>query len=183
MKLLLILALLGGITYGLLHQSSGAVQSGPEVRSSLTRITVQIKAKKEARAARESARIADEKAKAILASATSKSDVDLAQVVSSRVVPVFTRDGVADLVRKPTESTFGASEWNAMYELLMRESGLNPWAFNKSSGACGIFQALPCSKMGGMEIENQIKFGIGYIKARYGSPSNALAFHNRHNWY
>ena len=63
------------------------------------------------------------------------------------------------------------------------ESGFNPGAYNYHSGACGLFQALPCSKMGGMEVDNQINWGIGYIRNRYGTPSNALAFWVTHHWY
>lgn len=75
------------------------------------------------------------------------------------------------------------AEWNALRELVQRESGWNPNAINPSSGACGLFQALPCSKMGGMEIGNQIRWGLNYIAERYGSPSSALAHHDANNWY
>ncbi|MBN8867517.1 MAG: hypothetical protein J0H98_08180 [Solirubrobacterales bacterium] len=85
---------------------------------------------------------------------------------------------------------FPASEWPALKELWTRESGWNPAARNPSSGAYGIPQALPASKMGPAAqgtgpaaAKAQIAWGLNYIKERYGTPSAALAFHNSHNWY
>lgn len=80
---------------------------------------------------------------------------------------------------------FGEAEWPAMQEIINHESGFNLHATNKSSGACGLFQALPCKKMG-CELSDavcQANWGAGYVKARYGTPSNALAFWNAHKWY
>ena len=74
-------------------------------------------------------------------------------------------------------------------ELLRRESGMNPTAINQSSGACGLFQSLPCQKMGCElshdihDVRCQIKWGAKYIYQRYGSVANALAWHDEHNWY
>lgn len=83
-----------------------------------------------------------------------------------------------------------ASEWPALKELWTRESNWNPAARNPSSGAYGIPQSLPASKMGpaaqgtGPEAAKaQIAWGLKYIKERYGSPSAALGFHDGHNWY
>jgi hypothetical protein len=74
-------------------------------------------------------------------------------------------------------------------ELLNRESGINPTAVNKSSGACGVGQSLPCAKMGcnlTFDIHDfvcQVSWTAGYIKQRYGSVKNALAFHDKNNYY
>jgi hypothetical protein len=57
------------------------------------------------------------------------------------------------------------------------ESGWNPRALNKSSGAYGIPQALPASKMDAYGNRNdptvQIRWGLDYIRSRYGNPANA----------
>jgi exonuclease VII small subunit len=69
--------------------------------------------------------------------------------------------------------------------LIRKESNCNPYAMNSSSGACGIAQALPCSKMGckwGDPI-CQLKWMDGYIKNRYGSWGAALNFHYANNYY
>jgi hypothetical protein len=67
-----------------------------------------------------------------------------------------------------------------------RESGWNPAAHNASSGAHGIPQALPGSKMGpGWESDPnvQIDWGIRYILGSYGSPCEAWAHSENYNWY
>ncbi len=70
--------------------------------------------------------------------------------------------------------------------LWQKESGWNVSAHNSSSGAHGIPQALPGSKMGkGWENDYkvQINWGLSYIKNRYGNPTKALAFWRNRHWY
>ncbi len=58
-----------------------------------------------------------------------------------------------------------------------------------SSGAYGIPQALPASKLASAgddwkdDAATQIKWGLNYIAGRYGSPSAAKTFWLAHNWY
>lgn len=69
--------------------------------------------------------------------------------------------------------------------LILHESGCRPDAINPSSGACGIPQALPCSKMK-CTLQDpvcQLRWMDSYIKARYGSWANAKAFWVANNWY
>jgi hypothetical protein len=74
---------------------------------------------------------------------------------------------------------WGPSQWPALKALWNGESGWNYRAENASSGAYGIPQALPASKMASAGSDwktnaaTQIKWGLGYIKDRYGSPANA----------
>lgn len=85
------------------------------------------------------------------------------------------------------------AQWDALEKLWTRESGWNPRAKNPSSGAYGIPQALPHTKMpkmawpesaGGMsDATTQIRWGLDYIKQRYGNPVMAWAFWQRNNWY
>ena len=85
------------------------------------------------------------------------------------------------------------AQWSALKELWTRESNWNHLARNPSSGAYGIPQSLPASKMGSVmqgggsdyltNPKTQISWGLRYIKNRYGNPGAALAFHNRMNWY
>lgn len=67
--------------------------------------------------------------------------------------------------------------------LIMRESGCNPNARNASSGACGIPQALPCSKLGTSNPVAQIVWMQNYVNNRYGSWANAVAHSNSQGWY
>jgi hypothetical protein len=70
-----------------------------------------------------------------------------------------------------------------------RESGWNPASHNKSSGAHGIAQALPGSKMNSVasnwrtSAATQITWGLGYIDDRYGSPCGALRSWDKKGWY
>ncbi len=72
-------------------------------------------------------------------------------------------------------------------ELLSRESSLEPTAINRTSKACGLGQALPCSKMPCDLTEEatdcQLSWVKDYITTRYGTPAKALAFHNQKGWY
>lgn len=77
-------------------------------------------------------------------------------------------------------------EFSCIYQIFQRESGWNHLARNRSSGAYGIPQALPGSKMGaGWETDPavQIRWGIGYMVNRYGSPCRAYNFWQVNKWY
>lgn len=92
-------------------------------------------------------------------------------------------DVVKTLIHNRTAAEWDEGEWDAMQQLIFKESGFQPYIINKSSGACGIFQFLPCTKIKSMDITVQIEAGIAYIKQRYGTPSQAWAFHQRNGWY
>jgi hypothetical protein len=83
---------------------------------------------------------------------------------------------------------WSAAQCNDLGTLWQRESGWNARAHN-SSGAHGIPQALPGSKMASAgpnwqtNARTQIAWGLGYIASRYGNPSNALAHSHRTGWY
>ena len=80
-------------------------------------------------------------------------------------------------------------DYNALVLLWYRESGWNPNAVNKKSGACGIPQSLPCKKMASegadyrTNYKTQVRWGLKYIKARYQTPKKAWAFWQKHHWY
>jgi len=82
-----------------------------------------------------------------------------------------------------------SSQFSCLDPLWERESGWNPYAANPSSGAYGIPQALPGAKMAsaGPDWETnaatQIRWGLGYIKATYGSPCAAWGHESADGWY
>ena len=88
-------------------------------------------------------------------------------------------------------NTYGWTEndFNCLVKLWERESNWNPNAVNKSSGATGIPQALPGSKMASegsdwaTNAKTQIRWGLKYIKNRYGTPSAAWAHSQQKGWY
>lgn len=92
-------------------------------------------------------------------------------------------------------ATYGWSgaEWTALETLWTHESNWDNHAKNPSSGAYGIPQALPHTKMakaawpesagGSSDANAQILWGLSYIRSRYGSPTMAWAFWQANNWY
>ncbi len=84
---------------------------------------------------------------------------------------------------------WGSGEYQCLETLWQRESGWNPYAANPSSGAYGIPQALPGSKMASAGSDwqtnpaTQIEWGLGYIAGRYGTPCGALGHSNSVGWY
>lgn len=84
---------------------------------------------------------------------------------------------------------WGDDEFSCLVALWNRESGWRVNAENSSSGAYGIPQALPGSKMASAGADwrtnpaTQITWGLGYVQGRYGTPCGAWAFFQSHNWY
>ena len=90
------------------------------------------------------------------------------------------------LRRRPRWSS---AEFDCLVALWNKESGWNVYAHNASSGAYGIPQSLPGSKMASAGSDwatnprTQITWGLGYIEARYGTPCGAWATSQRIGWY
>ena len=84
---------------------------------------------------------------------------------------------------------WGADQFSALEQLWQRESGWSQSAHNASSGAHGIPQSLPGSKMASFGADwatnpqTQIKWGLSYIDSVYGSPAGALASSHSRGWY
>ena len=81
------------------------------------------------------------------------------------------------------------ADFKALVKLWNKESRWNPYACNSSSGAYGIPQALPASKMAvyGTDYltnyKTQINWGLNYIKSRYGTPTAAWNHSCSKGWY
>jgi hypothetical protein len=84
---------------------------------------------------------------------------------------------------------WSSSEMSCLVPLWAGESGWRVNAENTSSGAYGIPQALPGSKMATTGADwrtnavTQIQWGLGYIQERYGSPCGAWGFKQGNGWY
>jgi septal ring factor EnvC (AmiA/AmiB activator) len=84
---------------------------------------------------------------------------------------------------------WSSDQYQCLVNLWNQESGWRTSALNVSSGAYGIPQALPADKMATAGLDwqtsyvTQINWGLGYIKASYGSPCGAWAHEVAHNWY
>ena len=112
---------------------------------------------------------------------------------SSRVSGIVTTGTVAEYQAYARERCiaygWSTNDFNCLVSLWNKESKWNPYARNSGSGAYGIPQALPASKMAAYgsdyktNYKTQINWGLNYIKTRYGSPSAAWSYFKTHNWY
>ncbi|MET8568496.1 transglycosylase SLT domain-containing protein [Streptomyces sp. NPDC004783] len=82
-----------------------------------------------------------------------------------------------------------SGQWQCFSNIVDHESSWNYKAVNPSSGAYGLFQALPGSKMSSVGADwqtnpaTQIKWGLNYMDSRYGSPCDAWNFWQNNHWY
>ncbi len=87
------------------------------------------------------------------------------------------------------EYGFPEKEYKCLNQLWTQESNWNYKSRNKKSGAHGIPQALPATKMNVVSTDwrtnpvTQIRWGLRYISIRYETPCKAWAKHKRSNWY
>jgi hypothetical protein len=110
-----------------------------------------------------------------------------AQVTSAPAVP----SGSAQQVAMGMLGSYGwsSSQFSCLDSLWNEESGWNVYATNPSSGAYGIPQALPGSKMASAgpdwqtDAATQIRWGLTYIRSLYGSPCGAWAHEEADGWY
>lgn len=77
------------------------------------------------------------------------------------------------------------TNWEDAADLQSRENGFNHKAINPTSGACGLSQALPCSKLPCTlgDIKCDLKWQKEYIAGSYGTVTKALQFQVKNNWY
>ena len=101
-----------------------------------------------------------------------------AESVATRVIPHAQASGVsgtkADWMRA---AGIPEAHWSYVDSIVSRESGWNPNAVNKSSGACGLGQQLPCGKWAGAwnDPVAALKAMTGYVNARYGGWAGAVS--------
>nr|WP_286170186.1 transglycosylase SLT domain-containing protein [Actinospica acidiphila] len=82
-----------------------------------------------------------------------------------------------------------ADQFQCFSNIVDHESSWNYQASNPSSGAYGLVQALPGSKMASAGADwqtnpaTQIKWGLNYMDSRYGSPCGAWEFWQANHWY
>ncbi|OEU85444.1 transglycosylase domain-containing protein [Streptomyces abyssalis] len=92
-------------------------------------------------------------------------------------------------VKSMAQKIVGGGNFQCFSQIVEKESGWNYQASNPSSGAYGLMQALPGSKMSSAGADwrtnpaTQIKWGLNYMNDRYGSPCGAWDFWQANNWY
>jgi hypothetical protein len=91
--------------------------------------------------------------------------------------------------RSYAQSIMSAEDFACFNTIAMRESGWRTDASNPSSGAYGVPQALPGSKMASAGADwqtngrTQVNWMVSYINGRYGTPCGAVDFWDRNHWY
>ena len=121
------------------------------------------------------------------------------EVARKEIASVTTLEPVKEVVvvgAKPKTYTGSHADWmtaagispadfDNVEKLIQKESGWRPHAVNPSSGACGLVQALPCSKLGPDWSDPivALRWGQGYVDSRYGGWAGALAHSERRGWY
>ncbi|MFD6891998.1 transglycosylase SLT domain-containing protein [Streptomyces sp. NPDC059957] len=102
--------------------------------------------------------------------------------VPAQAAPMSAKAIAQQMIKDP-------AQFAAFNNIVSRESGWNHTATNSSSGAYGLVQALPASKMASAGSDwktnpaTQIKWGLDYMNSRYGSPAGAWTFWQNHHWY
>lgn len=151
------------------------------------------KAKKKAEAAAK-AKAAAEAAAAEAAEAAAAAESSAPVAASASPVPSGS-GGMSAAAAKATAKQmasakgWGADQYSCLVSLWDKESGWNYKAYNASSGAYGIPQALPGSKMASAGADwqtnaaTQISWGFGYISGRYGNPCGAWSHSQSVGWY
>ncbi|MGW3275484.1 aggregation-promoting factor C-terminal-like domain-containing protein [Streptomyces kronopolitis] len=103
--------------------------------------------------------------------------------------PLHSRAATVPGAKALARTRLSTTQYNCLDSLIRRESGWNHRAANPSSGAYGLMQALPGSKMSSAGADwrtnprTQIKWGLSYIKSRYGTPCGAWNFWTKNGWY
>ncbi|MFD6185904.1 transglycosylase SLT domain-containing protein [Streptomyces goshikiensis] len=92
-------------------------------------------------------------------------------------------------VKAMAQQMIPAGQFQCFSNIVNHESTWNYKAVNASSGAYGLVQALPGSKMASAGADwrsnpaTQIKWGLNYMNERYGSPCGAWSFWQANSWY
>ncbi|WP_073796426.1 transglycosylase SLT domain-containing protein [Streptomyces sp. CB03578] len=106
----------------------------------------------------------------------------LATVPAQAAAPTSAKAIAHQMIKDP-------AQFAAFDKIVSHESGWNHMATNSSSGAYGLVQALPASKMASAGSDwktnpaTQIKWGLDYMNSRYGSPVGAWNFWQANHWY
>ncbi|WKX12184.1 transglycosylase SLT domain-containing protein [Streptomyces sp. NL15-2K] len=130
-------------------------------------------------AAEKAAQAAKEKAEAEAKAKAAKDPSDF---------PVFSSYSISQ-IQSMARQVVPSGQFQCFSNIVDHESSWNYKAVNASSGAYGLFQALPASKYSSVGSDwrtnpaTQIKWGLNYMNDRYGSPCEAWTFWQANRWY
>ncbi|MEE1753275.1 transglycosylase SLT domain-containing protein [Streptomyces sp. SP18CS02] len=105
--------------------------------------------------------------------------------VLGATAPASAAPSAQDIAKKMVPT----GQYQCFDKIVSHESNWNAGATNASSGAYGLVQALPGSKMASAGADwktnpkTQIKWGLDYMNDRYGSPCGAWSHWQANGWY
>jgi hypothetical protein len=123
--------------------------------------------------------------------AVNANEMALVSIASRQIEIARVPDGARAVAREIAQSKYGwgSFQFACLNKLWTKESNWRYKARNKSSGAHGIPQALPATKMESIGTDwrtnpvTQISWGLRYIEVRYETPCEAYKKFQRSNWY
>ncbi|WP_426321551.1 phospholipase [Microbacterium sp. E-13] len=156
------------------------------VETRVSQLRDQLTAAKEKKAAEEAAAAAAAAAAEAAAEAQRQAEAAAAALAAAN-----TPEGAKATARQMAASQYGwgDGQFSCLESLWNKESGWNYQAFNSGSGATGIPQSLPGSKMASAGADwqtnaaTQIAWGLGYIAGSYGTPCAAWGHSQATDWY
>ncbi|QIG39663.1 phospholipase [Microbacterium sp. 4R-513] len=157
-----------------------------KVAAQTATLRTNLEAAQEKKAAEEAAAAA-----AAAAAAEAQRQAEAAAAAAASQAAANTPEGAQAAARQIAASEYGwgDGQFSCLVSLWDRESDWNYQAYNSGSGATGIPQSLPGSKMASAGADwqtnatTQIRWGLGYIAGSYGSPCAAWGHSNATGWY
>jgi hypothetical protein len=101
---------------------------------------------------------------------------------ANAVAPIHDGIQIQQTPRQYAKANLPLDQYKCISTLYYHESRWSHTAYNKSSGTAGIPQGKSVWLRSASPIE-QVKWGMGYIKHRYGTPCNALNHFKKWNWH
>lgn len=129
--------------------------------------------------------------KAAEAAAKARAEAKAAATRSTRDSSSFPVQGSYTVaqIQAMARQMVAADQFQCFSNIVNHESSWNYQAVNASSGAYGLFQALPAGKYASAGADwrtnpaTQIKWGLNYMNERYHSPCGAWSFWQANSWY
>jgi cell pole-organizing protein PopZ len=166
-------------------QSPKMVSPAKVVATAKAKAAAKVKAAQEAQQAAAAAAAAQ--AAQSSSTSTSTSSTTSTSTASGELSPSAAQTVAQQLM--PSYGFSVSSQWTCLLDLWNNESGWEWDAENTSSGAYGIPQALPASKMASAgsdymtDATTQIKWGLSYIQSTYSTPCGAWDFEEANGYY
>ncbi|MDT0265397.1 transglycosylase SLT domain-containing protein [Streptomyces sp. DSM 44915] len=167
-------------------QSTAAEADIRRAAQEAARVAAAESAQERRETAEREAREAEEQAEREAAAARAAEEAQSASAAAD--IPVqssYTKAEIQAMARQ----IVAADQFQCFSNIVDHESGWSHTATNPSSGAYGLMQALPGSKMSSAGSDwqtnpaTQIRWGVNYMESRYGSPCGAWEFWQANNWY